>query len=108
MNDGSHSQEFPEFFMFDKPYLLQSGVLSTASSSGRQTLYLYPPWKEEKRKITSLRKAEQAPYFVSSLDDFRRVLDRTQAQIQQSRRNDGESDVLAASPASDSIVVAQQ
>ena len=68
MEDG------PALFLFPKSALLDAGVLATESNSGATTIYLYPPYKENKRSITAIRKAEQAPFFVDSVERFAEIL----------------------------------
>lgn len=74
--DGLQTDNPPPLFLFPKEVLRHFGALSTSVQRGKSTFYLFPPFIAEKRRITSLRKAEQAPYFVSDVDRFRTILEQ--------------------------------
>ena len=76
--DGDEEENTQSFFLFPHEYLLQAGYLpdASATSLGRHNLYLYPPFKTEKRTMTRIRKAEQAPYWVDSIGKFEELLRR--------------------------------
>ena len=71
---SSYSDSVCPIFLFPKSFLVQSGAIATAEQPGKHTIYLYPPWKKELRKITAVRKAEQAPFFVDSVERFAEIL----------------------------------
>ena len=65
--------EFPSIFMFPWNWLVRSGLIRTGSR--RRAMYLLPPWKKATRKISAARKAEQAPFFVDSVERFAEILE---------------------------------
>lgn len=70
------NDDFSTLFLFPKSFLLERGILSTAFLPGISTFHVYPPFKESRKHITAVRKAEQAPYFVSSVSKFSDLLRR--------------------------------
>ena len=63
---------FPTIFMFPWNWLVRNGLIRAGSR--RRAMYLHPPWKKETRKISAVRKAEQAPFFVDSVERFAEIL----------------------------------
>ena len=77
----------PSFFMFPRQYLLQAGIIpgDGVFSNGKNNVYLFPLFKKEKRKRTSQRKAEQAPYWIDSVEKFEELLQRFGQQADEAR-----------------------
>ena len=73
--ENRNSRMFP-FFFFPRDYLAKAGYLPDTHSTGKNNVYLFPPFKAEKRKKTIQRKAEQAPYWVDSVEKFGDLLRR--------------------------------
>ena len=66
--------DLPSLFLFPRSYLLAAGVMGTDSQKGKYSMYLYPPWKKDFRKVTIVKKAEQAQFFVESVERFAEIL----------------------------------
>ena len=80
-NDGDKlAAPKPSFFMFPRQYLLQAGIIpgdgGDAFSSGTNKMNLFPPFKLEKKRKTTQRKAEQAQYWVDSVEKLEDLLRR--------------------------------
>ena len=72
--EGAVPNSVPPIFLFPRSFLLQKGYMATAEQPGKHSIYLHPPWKKNARKISAVRKAEQAPFFVDSVERFAEIL----------------------------------
>ena len=74
IKEGLYPASSRPFFLFPRSFLAQKGYFTTKERAGKHSLYLYPPWKKETRKIAAVRKAEQAPFFVDSVERLAEIL----------------------------------
>ena len=84
-----------EFFMFPKQYLVDIGVVSTASQKGKMCFRIFLPWKPVKGElVVQTRKQAQMQYYVRSQQDFCRIWEQCVASRAAADSSSTQSEVV--------------